>query len=342
MGSTFYRKLPTPMEIKTMYPLPDEVEKKRKQNDEEIRDIFTGKDDRFVLIIGPCSADNQDAVEEYTNRLLKVQEKVKDKIFIIPRVYTNKPRTTGKGYKGMLHQPDPEKKPDLLQGLITIRQMFVKIMEDTGFPLADEILYPENARYFSDCLSYVAVGARSVEDQQHRLTASGMDIPVGMKNPTSGDLSIMLNSIEAAQSSHSFLYRGWDVQTTGNDLTHAILRGAVNQYGQCVPNYHYEDMVNLYEMYQKKGFKNPALIVDCNHSNSNKQYKEQIRIAKEIMHNRRHSEDLNDFVKGLMIESYLVEGNQNVNEHCFGKSITDPCLGWEDTERLIYDIADRL
>ena len=239
MSSTFFRKLPTPLEIKTMYPVPEAVEKQKQLNDEEIRKIFTGESDKFAVIIGPCSADNQEAVEDYVGRLARVQEEVKDKLFIIPRVYTNKPRTTGKGYKGMLHQPDPEKKPDLLQGLITIRQMFLKIMKDTGFPLADEMLYPENARYFSDCLSYVAVGARSVEDQQHRLTASGMDIPVGMKNPTSGDLSIMLNSIEAAQSSHSFLYRGWDVQTTGNDLAHAILRGAVNQYGQCIPNYHY-------------------------------------------------------------------------------------------------------
>ena len=274
MSSTFFRKLPTPLEIKTMYPVPEAVEKQKQINDEEIRKIFTGESDKFAVIIGPCSADNQEAVEDYVGRLARVQEEVKDKLFIIPRVYTNKPRTTGKGYKGMLHQPDPEKKPDLLQGLITIRQMFLKIMEDTGFPLADEMLYPENARYFSDCLSYVAVGARSVEDQQHRLTASGMDIPVGMKNPTSGDLSIMLNSIEAAQSSHSFL-----------------------QYGQCIPNYHYEDMVNLYEMYKDKGFANPALVIDCNHSNSNKKYMEQIRIAKEIMHNRKHSNDLKDFVK---------------------------------------------
>ena len=329
MGSTFFRKLPTPLEIKTSYPVPEAVANQKKINDEEIRKIFTGESDKFAVIIGPCSADNQEAVEDYIGRLAKVQEKVKDKLFIIPRVYTNKPRTTGKGYK-----------PDLLQGLITIRQMFLKIMEDTKFPIADEMLYPENARYFSDCLSYVAVGARSVENQQHRLTASGLDIPVGMKNPTSGDLSIMLNSIEAAQSSHSFLYRGWEVQTEGNDLAHAILRGAVNQYGQCIPNYHYEDMVNLYSMYMKKGFENPAVVIDCNHSNSNKQYMEQIRIAKEIMHNRKHSEDLKHFVKGLMIESYIVGGNQKIDEHCYGKSITDPCLGWEDTEKLLYIIAE--
>ena len=339
MGSTFFRKLPTPLEIKTSYPVPEAVANQKKINDEEIRKIFTGESDKFAVIIGPCSADNQEAVEDYIGRLAKVQEKVKDKLFIIPRVYTNKPRTTGKGYKGMLHQPDPEKKPDLLQGLITIRQMFLKIMEDTKFPIADEMLYPENARYFSDCLSYVAVGARSVENQQHRLTASGLDIPVGMKNPTSGDLSIMLNSIEAAQSSHSFLYRGWEVQTEGNDLTHAILRGAVNQYGQCIPNYHYEDMVNLYSMYMKKGFENPAVVIDCNHSNSGKQYLEQIRIAKEVLHSTRYNPELRKLVKGLMIESYLLDGNQPVDGKEYGKSITDPCLGFEKTKELVLELA---
>ena len=252
MSYEFFRKLPTPLEIKTMYPVSDEVAKQKELNDTEIRKVFTGELDKFLLIIGPCSADNQEAVEDYISRLAKIQEEVKDKLLIIPRVYTNKPRTTGKGYKGMLHQPDPEKKPDLLQGLITIRQLFLKLMEDTKLPLADEMLYPENYRYFSDCLSYVAIGARSVEDQQHRLTASGIDIPVGMKNPTSGDISIMLNSIEAAQCGHSFIYRGWDVQTSGNDLTHAILRGAVNQYGQCIPNYHYEDLINLHDSYMTR------------------------------------------------------------------------------------------
>ena len=340
MSFEFVTKLPTPTEIKEQYPVPEEIKALKAERDAEIADVITGKSDKLLVIIGPCSADNETAVLDYTSRLVKVQEKIKDKVIIIPRVYTNKPRTTGKGYKGMLHQPDPEKKPDLLQGLITIRQMFLKIMEDTKFPIAEEMLYPENASYFSECLSYVAVGARSVENQQHRLTASGLDIPVGMKNPTSGDLSIMLNSIEAAQSSHSFLYRGWEVQTEGNDLAHAILRGAVNQYGQCIPNYHYEDMVNLYSMYMKKGFENPAVVIDCNHSNSNKQYMEQIRIAKEIMHNRKHSEDLKHFVKGLMIESYIVGGNQKIDEHCYGKSITDPCLGWEDTEKLLYIIAE--
>ena len=341
MSYEFFRKLPTPLEIKTMYPVSDEVAKQKELNDAEIRKVFTGELDKFLLIIGPCSADNQEAVEDYISRLAKIQEEVKDKLLIIPRVYTNKPRTTGKGYKGMLHQPDPEKKPDLLQGLITIRQLFLKLMEDTKLPLADEMLYPENYRYFSDCLSYVAIGARSVEDQQHRLTASGIDIPAGMKNPTSGDISIMLNSIEAAQCGHSFIYRGWDVQTSGNDLTHAILRGAVNQYGQCIPNYHYEDLINLHDSYMDKGFANPAVIIDTNHSNSNKNYLEQIRIAKEVMHNRKHSDDMKKFVKGLMIESYIENGNQPLSEHTYGKSITDPCLGWDLSKELIYEIADQ-
>ncbi|MBE5957802.1 MAG: 3-deoxy-7-phosphoheptulonate synthase [Lachnospiraceae bacterium] len=342
MSFEFYRKLPTPQEIKNMYPVPEAIAKKKEENDKEIRKVFTGESDKFILIIGPCSADNEEAVLDYTNRLKGIYEEVKDKIIIIPRVYTNKPRTTGKGYKGMLHQPDPEKAPDLLQGLITIRHLFLKIMEETGLPIADEMLYPENHRYFSDILSYVAVGARSVEDQQHRLTTSGMDIPVGMKNPTSGDLSIMLNSIEAAQAGHSFLYRGWDVETSGNDIAHAILRGAVNQYGQCIPNYHYEDLIQLYDMYTKKGFSNPAVIVDTNHSNSNKQYNEQIRIAKEIMHNRLHSEELKSFVKGLMVESYIEDGAQKVGEGIYGKSITDPCIGWDKTVQLIREIYKTL
>ena len=340
MGFEFIKKLPTPDEIRNQYPIDAKIKALKEKRDQEIRDVFTGKSDKFLAIIGPCSADNEDAVCDYLLRLRKVQDKIADKVLIIPRVYTNKPRTTGEGYKGMVHQPDPEKKPNMLAGLVAIRKMHIRAIEESGFTCADEMLYPENWRYLSDLLSYVAVGARSVEDQQHRLTASGMDIPVGMKNPTSGDLSIMLNSIEAAQSSHSFLYRGWDVQTTGNDLAHAILRGAVNQYGQCIPNYHYEDMVNLYEMYKDKGFANPALVIDCNHSNSNKKYMEQIRIAKEIMHNRKHSNDLKGFVKGLMIESYIEGGNQKVDEHIYGKSITDPCLGWDDTEKLLHIIAE--
>lgn len=332
--------LPAPADLKEEYPLSQAIAGLKRERDKELRDIFTGKLDKFVVLVGPCSADNEDAVCEYVSRLGKLKDRFSEKIMLVPRIYTNKPRTTGEGYKGMLHQPSPDKAPDLLNGIIAIRKMHIRAIEESGLTAADEMLYPENRSYLDDLLSYEAVGARSVENQQHRLTASGMDIPVGMKNPTSGDLSIMLNSIEAAQSSHSFLYRGWEVQTEGNDLAHAILRGAVNQYGQCIPNYHYEDMVNLYSMYMKKGFENPAVVIDCNHSNSNKQYMEQIRIAKEIMHNRKHSEDLKHFVKGLMIESYIVGGNQKIDEHCYGKSITDPCLGWEDTEKLLYIIAE--
>lgn len=307
-----------------------------------IKDIFTGKSNKFLLVIGPCSADNEDAVCDYVSRLAAVQEKVKENILIIPRIYTNKPRTTGMGYKGMLHQPDPEKKPDLLAGLLAIRKMHIRVISETGLTAADEMLYPENYRYFSDILSYVAIGARSVEDQQHRLTVSGMDIPAGMKNPTSGDFSVMLNSVIAAQAGHTFIYRGWEVKTDGNPLTHTILRGAVNKHGQCIPNYHYEDLIRLHEMYGELDLTNPAVIVDTNHSNSAKQYIEQIRISKEILHSKRHSSDINQFVKGLMIESYIEPGNQKVGEGIYGKSITDACIGWEQTERLIYDIADLL
>ena len=342
MGSVFNRKLPVPKEIKEQFPVPEKVAQKKAENDEVLKKIFTGEDKRFLAIIGPCSADNPEAVLDYVHRLAKVQEEVKDKVFIVPRIYTNKPRTTGKGYKGMLHQPDPEKESDLLNGLLSIRSLFVQIMEETGFPISDEMLYPENTRYFTDCLSYVAVGARSVEDQQHRLTASGMLIPVGMKNPTSGDISIMLNSIEAAQSSHNFIYRGWDVETTGNPYAHAILRGACDKDGKAIPNYYYEDMLNLYTQYVEKGFANPSLIVDCNHYNSGKKYKEQIRIAKDVLYHKSHSDDLHDFIKGLMIESYIEEGNQSVDEHTYGKSITDPCIGWDDTEYLLKKIADEL
>ena len=342
MGSTFFRKLPTPMEIKTMYPVPEAVAEQKKKNDAEIRDIFTGASDKFAVIIGPCSADNQEAVEDYVQRLARVQEEVKDKLYIIPRVYTNKPRTTGKGYKGMLHQPDPEKKPDLLQGLITIRQMFLKIMEDTKLPIADEMLYPENWPYISDILSYVAVGARSVEDQQHRMTVSGMDVPVGMKNPTSGDFSVMLNSCIAAQSPHTFLYRGYEVSTDGNPLAHTILRGAVNKHGNAIPNYHYEDLELLLEKYSKLNLKNPACIVDANHSNSGKKYAEQPRIVSSVLHSRSVNSEIANLVKGVMVESYLLPGSQKVNQHEYGKSITDPCLGWDETEKLLDKIAESL
>ncbi|MBR3510214.1 MAG: 3-deoxy-7-phosphoheptulonate synthase [Lachnospiraceae bacterium] len=340
MSFEFIRKLPTPAEIKEEYPLPQGLAELKEKKDAEIRDVITGKSNKFLLIIGPCSADNEDSVCDYVSRLAKVQEKVKDKVLLIPRIYTNKPRTTGEGYKGMVHQPDPEKKPDLLAGLIAIRKMHIRAMAETGLTSADEMLYPENYRYLSDILSYVAVGARSVEDQQHRLTVSGFDVPAGMKNPTSGDLAVMLNSVYAAQHGHSFIYRGWEVNTSGNELAHTILRGATNKHGQNIPNYHYEDIVHLLEMYHKMDLKNPACVIDTNHSNSNKQFAEQIRIAKEIMHSRKVNPEIHTLVKGLMIESYIEEGSQKVGGGIYGKSITDPCLGWADTERLISEIAD--
>ena len=341
MGFEFIKKLPTPDEIRNQYPIDAKIKALKEKRDQEIRDVFTGKSDKFLAIIGPCSADNEDAVCDYLLRLRKVQDKIADKVLIIPRVYTNKPRTTGEGYKGMVHQPDPEKKPNMLAGLVAIRKMHIRAIEESGFTCADEMLYPENWRYLSDLLSYVAVGARSVEDQQHRLTVSGMDVPAGMKNPTSGDFSVMLNSVVAAQGSHTFIYRGWEVETTGNELTHTILRGAVNKHGEAIPNYHYEDLVRLVDVYAKKDLKNPAAIIDANHSNSNKQFKEQIRIVSEILHSRRYNDDVKKMVKGVMIESYIEEGNQKICDHMtYGKSITDPCLGWEDTEKLIYKIAE--
>ena len=324
MSMTFIRKLPIPREIKKMYPVTENIKQIKAKRDKEIADVFTGKSDKFILIIGPCSADKEEPVLDYISRLVPVQEKVKDKIIIIPRIYTNKPRTTGEGYKGMIHQPDPNKREDMLEGLIKVRELHQRAIEQTGFTCADEMLYPENYRYLSDLLSYVAIGARSVEDQQHRLTSSGMDIPAGMKNPTGGDLSVMLNSIKAAQAKHTFIYRGWEVTTDGNPLAHAILRGAVNKHGQNIPNYHYEDLSLLYELYCKKGLENMAVIVDTNHSNSGKKYLEQIRIAKEILHSRRHSEDIKNFVKGLMIESYIEDGSQGTDDCVYGKSITDP------------------
>ena len=334
--------LPDPEEIKKKYPASDKVTAIKQERDKEIADVFTGKSNKFILIIGPCSADKEESVIDYISRLIPIQEQVKDKILIIPRIYTNKPRTTGEGYKGMIHQPDPTKHEDMLEGLIKVRQLHLHAIEQTGFTCADEMLYPENDRYLSDLLSYVAVGARSVEDQQHRLTASGLDIPVGMKNPTSGTLSVMLNSIKAAQASHTFIYRGWETVTSGNPLAHAILRGAVNKHGQTLPNYHYEDLSLLYELYSNMGLQNMAVIVDTNHSNSGKKYLEQVRIANEILHSRRHSKDLEGFVKGLMIESYIEDGCQSVDDGVYGKSITDPCLGWEKTEKLIYGIAEQL
>lgn len=342
MGFEFVTKLPTPAQIKEQYPISEKIHKLKEQRDQEIRDVFTGKSQKFLAVIGPCSADNEDAVCDYVSRLRKVQDKIADKVLIIPRVYTNKPRTTGEGYKGMVHQPDPEKKPDMLTGILAIRKMHMRVIEESGFTCADEMLYPENYRYLSDLLSYVAVGARSVEDQQHRLTVSGMDVPAGMKNPTSGDISVMLNSVTAAQGGHSFIYRGWEVRTSGNPLAHAILRGAVNKHGEAIPNYHYEDIRLLLEKYLAKNLKNPAALVDVNHSNSNKQYEQQVRITKEVLHSRRVDKDICRLVKGVMVESYIVEGNQKIGgSHIYGKSITDACLGWEDSERLLYTIAEQ-
>lgn len=338
----FHQKLPIPKEIKEQYPLKAEVTLKKARRDAEIRKVFTGESDKFVLIIGPCSADSEEPVMDYIHRLRLLQDKVSDKILIIPRIYTNKPRTTGEGYKGMIHQPDPSKKPDMMKGLLAIRHLHTRAIDETGFSCADEMLYPENYRYLDDLLGYVAIGARSVENQQHRLVSSGMVIPVGMKNPTSGDYTVMLNSITAAQHPHDFIYRGWEVSTTGNELAHAILRGSVNKHGQAIPNYHYEDLIRLYEFYSAKELNNMGVIVDTNHSNSNKQYLEQVRISKEILHSMRHCDDIRKMVKGLMIESYIEDGCQKIGEGVYGRSITDPCLGWEKTEKLVLEIADVL
>ncbi len=342
MGINYITQIKTPDELKSDYSLRKDLAELKVERDAEIADIITGKSDKFLVIIGPCSADNEDAVCDYTSRLAKVQEKVADKIILIPRIYTNKPRTTGEGYKGIVHQPDPEKAPDLLEGIIAMRKMHLRSIEETHLFAADEMLYPENWPYVSDILSYVAIGARSVENQQHRLVVSGLDIPCGMKNPTSGTLGIMLNSCIAAQSGHTFMYREWEVKTDGNPLTHTILRGAVNKHGQSLPNYHYEDLMLLNEMYHKLDLKNPACIIDANHANSNKCYYEQPRIISEVMHSRNLSPDIKKLVKGVMVESYIEPGNQTIHEHIYGKSITDACLGWEESEKLIYEIADKL
>ncbi len=342
MGMLFERKLAIPKEVKEMYPLTPEMSDVVKKRAEEIRKIFTGEDDRFLLIIGPCSADREDSVIDYITRLKGVADKVKDKIFIIPRIYTNKPRTTGEGYKGMLHQPNPEEKPDMFKGIVAIRELHMRALAETGFSCADEMLYPENHRYLDDVLAYVAVGARSVEDQQHRLTASGVDIPVGMKNPTSGGYSVMINAIKAAQHGHTFIYRGWEVHSDGNPLAHAILRGYANKHDQAMPNYHYEDLMLLEQFYSEAGLVNPAVIIDCNHANSGKNPFEQQRIAMEVLNSRSYNEGLRKIVKGLMIESYIEDGNQKIGEGIYGKSITDACLGWEKSERLILELADRL
>ncbi len=342
MNMEFFRKLPIPQQVKQDFPVTDEMKAVKEKRDEEIRAVFSGESDKFLLIIGPCSADSREPVLEYISRLRTVQEKVSDKIIIIPRIYTNKPRTTGEGYKGMLHQPVPEEKPDMYKGIVAIRELHMSALKDYGFTCADEMLYPENHRYLSDLLAYVAVGARSVENQQHRLVSSGLDVPVGMKNPTGGDMQVMMNSIRAAQVSHTFLYRGWEVQSKGNPYAHAILRGYLDFAGKSVSNYHYEDLLKLHDLYHISGLKNPAVIVDTNHNNSGKRYLEQIRIANEIVASRSQNSDIKSLVKGLMIESYLEDGSQKIGEHIFGKSITDPCLGWEKTENLIYELADKL
>lgn len=340
MSFEFIKQLPTPDEIRSEYPLPKEFIQLKAERDARIKDVLTGKSNKFLVIIGPCSADNEDSVCDYVSRLSKLNEKVEDRLILIPRIYTNKPRTTGEGYKGIVHQPDPKKREDFLAGLIAMRKMHIRAIAESGLTVADEMLYPENWGYVSDILSYVAIGARSVEDQQHRLTVSGFDVASGMKNPTSGDFSVMLNSVYAAQHPHSFIYRGWAVNTTGNELAHTVLRGANNKHGQNIPNYHYEDLIRLHDMYQDMHLKNPACIIDSNHSNSNKQYKQQIRIVKEVLHSRRISQDIQQLVKGFMIESYIEEGCQKVGGGVYGQSITDPCLGWADTEHLIYDIAE--
>ena len=341
MSLSFIKQLPTPDEVKEQIPVPEKLKKAKAIRDTMIQDIFTGKSDKFLVIVGPCSADNEESVCEYTNRLARLQEKVKERVVLVPRIYTNKPRTTGEGYKGMLHQPDPEAKPDVLAGILAIRRMHLRSLAETGLTSADEMLYPDNWHYLSDLLSYVAIGARSVENQEHRLMVSGLDIPAGMKNPTSGDFSVMINSVIAAQAGHDFISRGWEVATEGNPLTHTILRGAVSKHGNTIPNYHYEDLQRLLDMYREKDLANPAAIIDANHSNSGKKFKEQIRIVKEVLHSRLVSPDIRNLVKGVMIESYLVEGSQKIGpDHVYGKSITDPCLGWEDTEKLIYTIAE--
>ena len=340
MNMDFKRKLPIPLETKQMYPLTPQLAAVKAARDEKIKAVFESRSDQFILIIGPCSADREDSVLDYICRLAKVQEKVKDKIIIIPRIYTGKPRTTGQGYMGLLHQPDPNEKSDIFNGICAVRKFHMRALAETGFTCADEMLYPENHRYLSDLLGYVAVGARSVEDQHHRLTASGIELPVGMKNPTGGDLSVMMNSIVAAQAPHNFIYRGWEVESFGNPLAHAILRGYVDKQGNSHPNYHYEDLSQLCELYAKSDLDNPGVVIDTNHSNSGKKWDQQARIAKEVLHSTRHSSDICRMVKGLMIESYLVDGNQKPEDGVYGQSITDPCLGWEKTEQLILDLAE--
>jgi 3-deoxy-7-phosphoheptulonate synthase len=336
------KELPSADVIRALYPMDEELQEVKRQRDAMIKDVFTGASDKFIVIIGPCSADNEDAVLDYNHRLAKMQDELSDKLIIIPRIYTNKPRTTGEGYKGMLHQPDPEKAPDMLGGLLAIRKMHIRSIRETHLTAADEMLYPSNWQYMEDIMSYVAIGARSVENQQHRLTVSGMEVPTGMKNPTSGDLSVMINSVIAGQGSHNFIYNGWEVETDGNPLCHTILRGAVDKYGKSMSNYHYEDLMRVIELYQAHNLKNPACIVDANHSNSGKKWDQQPRIVKEVLHSRHLSPEIRNLVKGVMIESYIEDGRQEIGQECYGKSITDPCLGWDKSQALLYEIAERV
>ncbi len=342
MSLNYLKVLPEPEEIAEMIPVSPSVKAMKIERDEEIRRIFTGESDKFILIIGPCSADNETAVLDYMYRLASLQEEVKDKILMIPRIYTNKPRTTGEGYKGMVHQPDPEKKADLVAGIKAIRSLHIKVAMETGFTSADEMLYPENYAYLDDILSYVAIGARSVENQQHRLTSSGLEIPVGMKNPTGGDISVMLNAIRAAQIEHNFIFRGYETETQGNPLAHAIMRGFVDQYGRSFPNYHYEDLLHLIEKYNERALKYPSIIIDTNHSNSNKKYMEQPRIAHEIIRNMNYDPIIKKHVKGLMIESYIVGGRQEIGNGTYGQSITDPCLSFDESRKMVYVIGEKL
>ncbi|MCQ2450841.1 MAG: 3-deoxy-7-phosphoheptulonate synthase [Clostridia bacterium] len=342
MGANYIRKLPIPMEIKAQYPLTDNLAKIKAKRDKEIKAVFEGKSDKFILIVGPCSADNKDSVLDYMGRLKTVADEVKDKIIVIPRVYTNKPRTTGDGYLGMLHQPKPTEKEDMLKGIVAIREIHMSAIRDYGFTCADEMLYPENFRYLSDILGYVAVGARSVENQQHRLTASGIDVPVGMKNPTGGDMTVMMNSIVAASHPHTFIFRGWEVESTGNPLAHSILRGFTDRSGKYISNYHYEDLVKLNELYMANGKLIPAAIIDANHANSGKNPFEQPRIVEDVLLSRKKNADIKGLVKGVMIESYIEDGCQSPTDKVYGKSITDACLGFEKTKELIYEIADKL
>ena len=342
MSFEYIQKIPNVQDILNEMPLGEDLRLFKLERDREIIKVIKRESEKFLVIIGPCSADNEDAVCEYTDRLSAMQSKVSKHLILIPRVYTNKPRTTGEGYKGMAHQPNPSGQPDIVEGIMAIRRLHLRILRESSLTAADEMLYPDNYPFLEDLLSYVTIGARSVENQQHRLTVSGLDVPVGMKNPTSGDLNVMLNSVKAAQLPHTFIYNQSEVRTSGNPLAHCILRGATTQHGHHIANYHYEDMMELVQMYLKRDLANPTIIVDTSHSNSGKKFSEQPRIAMEILHSMSRSPALKNVIRGLMIESYLVEGTQGISDGVYGKSITDACLGWEDSEKLVLDIAERV